>query len=125
MAFEPHDFVLPWDVVYFWGCVPGVEKEAARQIAAVAGLPFPYAVADLVDVAFIAGSPLWWETRRNAWRANWLVEETEIEIDELTVRVYYCDAGWPADLRDCVLAGGCASGDSNCSSRPAWSDPGA
>lgn len=125
MAFVPHTFIIPWDVVWYWGCVPSPEQHASRQIAAVSATLFPYALADVVDLEFITASPLWWEKRRDAWRAGWLITESEIEIDDITVRVYSCDAGWPADLWGCVSDGGCASGDSACPCRPAYSEAGA
>jgi len=125
MPFVPHTFITPWDVVWFFGCVPEPEQHASRQIAAASATLFPYAVADVVDLEFITASPLWWEKRRDAWRAAWLILESEIEIDDITVRVYSCDAAWPGLLWDCISAGGCAAGDSDCPSRPAYSEAGA
>lgn len=125
MPWVPHTYVLPWDVVWFWGCVASPEQHASRQIAAVSATIFPYAVADVVDLEFVVASPLWWEKRRDAWKANWQIEESEIDIDGTTVRVYSSPAAWPLDLWGCISGGGCAAGDSTCPSRPAYSSPGA
>lgn len=123
MTFEPHVYVLPWDVLWFWGCVASPEQHASRQVAAASLLIFPYAVADVVDLEFVTASPLWWEKRRDAWRSNWQIVEEEIEIAELTVRVYSCAAAWAGLLGDCILSDGCAAGDSDCPSRPAFGHP--
>lgn len=125
MPWVPHTFVIPWDVVWYWGCVPAPEQHASRQIAAVALLPFPYALADVVDLEFQVASPLWWEKRRDAWKGNWQIVESEIDIDGTTVRVYSCDAAWPGLLFGCISDGGCAAGDSACPCRPTYSEAGA
>lgn len=124
MPWVAHTFVLPWDVVWYWGCVAVPEKAASTDLAITAPLGTALAVAAVVDMHFLAASPLWWEKRLAAWRAAWQVAEEEIEVDDISIRVYTCSAAWVAALRDCILADGCSPGDSDCPARPSYSGGG-
>lgn len=125
MAWIPHAFVLPWDVVWYWGCVAPVEKRASSAVADAQGILLPGASADAVDLFFQIDSPLWWEKRLAAWRGNWQIVEREDGEGEDAVRIYATDAAWAVDLFNCQLAFGCTYSDSDCPSRPSWSSPSA
>lgn len=123
MPFEPHEYVQPWDVVWFWGCVALPEQLAATALVTFSLLGVAVAPADPIDLIFVAASPGWWERRVLAWRGGWQVGEEEIEIDGVPVRVYTCLAGWVGALFECPLIDGCAPGYSVCPSRPSYSSP--
>lgn len=120
MAFVPHVFVLPWDVVWYWYCVPDVERRASSAVADAQGILLPGAHADVVDLLFQVAAPAWWETRLAAWRGNWQVKEKEIEVGEDTIRIYYTDAAWAGLLFACQLALECGYGSGDCPTRPPY-----
>lgn len=123
VAWVPHVYVLPWDVVWFWNCVPPVEQRASSAVADAQGLLLPGALGDVVDLFFQLDSPLWWEKRLAAWRGNWSVQEEVIEVDEVEIRIYRTDALWWLFLFDCQLGGGCGYGGSPCPARPSYTVP--
>lgn len=120
-----HTFVLPWDVAWYWGCVPFPEQAASMALASLAVLGLAVAPADPIDLFFLPFAPLWAPKRIAAWRANWRVGEEVIVIEEVEIRVYTCGEPWVGDLAGCALTAGCYVGYSDCPSRPAWSAPGA
>lgn len=121
MPFERHVWVLPFDVVYCWGCVPLPEQLAATELVLFSLMGVAVAPAAPIDAIFAAAAPSWWEIRLAAWRGNWQVGEEEVEIDGVPVRVYTCLAGWVGALSECSFAGGCAPGSSDCTTRPSYS----
>lgn len=123
MAWEPHVFILPWDVVWYWNCVAQVEQRASSAVADAQGLFLPGAAADAVDLFFQVDSPSWWEKRLAAWRGNWQIEEETIEVDEVEIRIYKTSASWWLLLFACQVGGGCGYGESPCPTRPAWDSP--
>lgn len=121
MPWIPHTFVLPWDVTWYWDCVPGVEQRASSAVADAQGVLLPGASADVVDLLFQLDSPAWWEKRLAAWRGNWKVQEETIEIDEVEIRYYFTEADWWLLLFDCQVSGGCGYGGDDCPTLPPWS----
>lgn len=124
MAWVEHTFVVPWDVVWYWGCVDVCEKRASSAVADALGLLLPGAHADIVDLIFQVSFPFWWEKRLAAWKAGWQIVEEEVEGEDEPIRIYTTDAAWAGDLFSCQLALGCAYSDSDCPSRPVYSSPG-
>lgn len=118
MPFTPHVFVLPWDVVWFWGCVPDPERRASSAVADAQGLGLPGAHADVVDLIFQVAFPLWWETRLAAWREMWQIQEATIEDGEDEVRIYKTEAYWWDLLYTCQVTLGCGYGGLDCPTVP-------
>jgi hypothetical protein len=114
----PHVFVSPWDVVYFWGCVPDPERRASSSVADAQGLGLAGAHADVVDLIFQIAAPLWWEARLAAWRAAWQIVETTIEEGEDEVRIYQTTQPWADDLYTCQVTLGCGYGCEDCVTVP-------
>lgn len=123
MSFVKHDYVSPWDVTWYWFCVPVAERRASSAVADALGLLLPGAHADVVDLIFQVSSPLWWEKRLAAWKGNWQIVEEEIETEDEPIRIYTTDAAWAGLLFACQLTLGCGYGDGDCPSRPSYSAP--
>jgi hypothetical protein len=125
MAWVAHTFVLPWDVAWYWGCVPLAEKRASSAVSSSLGLLLPGAHADIVDGFFFLDTPIGYEKRLAAWKTNWQIREEELETEDEPIRIYTTDAGWAGDLFSCQLTLGCSLSDSDCAVRPVYSSPGA
>jgi hypothetical protein len=117
MPWIPHEFVLPWDAVWYWGCIPDAEATAARMMALSSILGVALVPAVYVDAVFLLASPGWWETRLLAFRGGWNIGEGEIEVDDVPVRFYVCSAAWVSDVSACVVDAGCVPGSGDCTSR--------
>lgn len=121
MTWLPHEFVLPFDVVWYWGCVALPEQSASATLAITASVGTGVMVAAVIDAIFTAAAPAWWERRVAAWRGNWSILEITIPIEGVDTRVYTSSAGWVTLLHDALLEGEVSIGDDECPTRPIWS----
>lgn len=51
-----------------------------------------------LDAIFLLYSPLWYETRRNAFVGNFGLTKGEVEIDGVEIIVYYPPLLWPLEV---------------------------
>lgn len=110
-------------VVDTWGCTVQPERLIADLFASAQRTGVGFLVAAGVDAIFLASSPLWWETRRDAWLGNWSILTITVEVMGVEVSVYTPLIDWVTPLVECQDEGGCTLSDEDCSTRPSWVSP--
>lgn len=74
------------------------EYSACRECAVAYKNFLPFIPALVIDAAFVANSPLWFEKRRTVWERVYGMEREEVLIDDIAVEVYRVNRQWCTDL---------------------------
>lgn len=82
------------------------EASACRECAIAYRNFLPFVPALIIDAAFLASSPLWYEKRQAVWESVYEMEKEEVLIDDIPVMVYRVNKQWCADLAGALDAGG-------------------